>query len=82
MKSGGRSGGTPNCSLVARKGRRIEGTFLGTWDGRRGWVYHLAVRDTSRRTGVATMLLEELESRIRKKGVLKMNAMVYLNNEP
>ena len=33
----------PDLFLVAFSGRRIVGAVLGGWDGRRGYVYHLAV---------------------------------------
>jgi ribosomal protein S18 acetylase RimI-like enzyme len=67
----------PELFLVAREGSSLIGTVLGGWDGRRGWVYHLAVAKSARRQRVATKLLQELESRMKSKGVLKVNALVY-----
>jgi len=67
----------PGFFLVARDGNSVSGAVLGAWDGRRGWIYHLAVSKSARRQGVGTALLEELERRMRAKGVLKVNAIVY-----
>ncbi len=33
----------PNLSLVAVEGNKIIGAVLGSWDGRRDWLHHLAV---------------------------------------
>ena len=67
----------PELFLVAREKGSVVGAVLGGWDGRRGWVYHLAVSKSARRRGVATKLLQELEARMGAKGVLKVNAIVY-----
>ena len=72
----------PELFLVARQGKRVVGAVIGAWDGRRGWIYHLAVASSHRRRGVASMLLKSLEAKMRKKGVLKVNAIVYKWNSP
>ena len=72
----------PELFLVAHQGREVIGSAMGAWDGRRGWVYHLAVSPASRRAGVGSRLLAELESQMRRKGVLKVNAIVYDWNVP
>ncbi len=50
-------------------------------DGRRAYVYHLAVSADSRRRGVGTALLAELEERMRRKGALKVKCQIYTDNE-
>ena len=72
----------PDLFLVAEQDSEIIGAVMGAWDGRRGWIYHLAVDPGARRKSVATKMLRELEGRMREKGVLKVNAMVYLWNDP
>jgi ribosomal protein S18 acetylase RimI-like enzyme len=59
----------------------LVGTVLGSWDGRRGWIHHLAIRPDRQRSGLGTMIIQELEHRMRKKGVLKVNAIVYRTNQ-
>lgn len=70
-------GRDPDLFLVAEEGGRIVGSVMGAWDGRRGWIYHLGVLPEARRNGVASKLIEELEGRMRKKGVSKVNGLVY-----
>ncbi|QQG48837.1 MAG: GNAT family acetyltransferase [archaeon] len=63
--------------LVAEEGGRIVGTVLGAWDGRRGWIYHLGVLPEYQRRGIARELVTEVEKRMRRKGVSKVNAVVF-----
>jgi ribosomal protein S18 acetylase RimI-like enzyme len=72
----------PDLFLVAEQDADIVGSIIGAWDGRRGWVYHLAVDPRFRRKRIASRMLREVEGRMREKGVLKVNAMVYLWNGP
>ena len=70
----------PELFLVAEERGRIVGSVMGAWDGRRGWIYHLGVRPSDQRRGVATKLVKEVESRMRKKGVLKVDALIFAWN--
>ena len=71
----------PELFLVAEENGSFVGTVLGSWDGRRGWIHHLAIRPSRQRTGLGTLLIKEVEKRMRKKGVLKVNAIVYRTNK-
>ena len=66
----------PGLVLVATEGGRIVGSGLGAWDGRRGWIYHLATAESHRRRGVATKLLERIEAGLRDLGCPKVIAIV------
>ena len=66
--------------LVAERGGQIVGTVLGGFDGRRGMVYHLAVKQPLRRKGIGRRLMRELESRLRAKGCLKYYLLVSPDN--
>jgi ribosomal protein S18 acetylase RimI-like enzyme len=68
--------------LVAEDDSRIVGSVMGAWDGRRGWIYHLAVDPRFRRKHIARKMLLEVERRMKDKGVPRVNAMVYLWNGP
>ena len=72
----------PDLFLVAEEDSKIVGTVIGAWDGRRAWIYHLAVDPKFRRKKVATKMLLEVERRMKKKGVPKVNAQVYVWNAP
>jgi ribosomal protein S18 acetylase RimI-like enzyme len=70
----------PDLFLVAEEEGEIVGVIMGAWDGRRGWLHHLAVAEPWRRQGVGTALLEEVERRLRAKGCLKVNLLVRQDN--
>jgi len=67
--------------LIAEKDHKIVGVVIGAWDGRRGWINHLAVSPNFQRLGVARSLLDEVERRLANKGALKVNAQVYRRNK-
>jgi ribosomal protein S18 acetylase RimI-like enzyme len=70
----------PDLFLVAHQGGELLGAVLGGFDGRRGMVYHLAVRQPDRQRGVGRALMDELESRLRAKGCLKYYLLVTRDN--
>jgi GNAT superfamily N-acetyltransferase len=71
----------PGAFLVAARGGEIVGSALGGWDGRRGWIYHVATLAAERRTGLATKLVRQIEERLRALGCRKVNAMVIDDND-
>ena len=66
--------------LVAEVGGGVVGTVMGGYDGHRGWVYSLAVREPYRRQGVGRALLRHLEAALAKRGCLKVNLQVRTSN--
>lgn len=66
----------PGLVLVAAAGTRVVGSALGAWDGRRGWIYHVATAPTHRRQGIASRLVSEIEAGLRALGCPKVNVMV------
>jgi ribosomal protein S18 acetylase RimI-like enzyme len=71
----------PDLFLVAEENDDIVGVVMGAWDGRRGWINHLAVKLTYQRSGIGSRLIRELEERLAKKGARKVNAQVYQWNK-
>jgi GNAT superfamily N-acetyltransferase len=71
----------PGLVLVAAEGTRVVGSALGAWDGRRGWIYHVATARTHRRQGIARRLIAEIESGLRALGCPKVNVMVRHEND-
>jgi ribosomal protein S18 acetylase RimI-like enzyme len=59
----------------------IVGVVIGAWDGRRAWVYHLAVSDERRNENIGTDLINELELRFKNKGAIKINLLVDRHNQ-
>ena len=71
----------PDLFLVAEEDERIVGSVIGVWDGRRGWIYHLAVNPEHQRKRIGVGLVREVEKRLVAKGAKKVNAQVYKWNE-
>lgn len=71
----------PDLFLVARTGGRVIGAVMGGFDGRRGFIYHLAVAKEHRGQGVARRLMSEVEDRLRIKGCIKVNLLVTRENQ-
>ncbi|HXY46466.1 MAG TPA: GNAT family acetyltransferase [Thermoplasmata archaeon] len=67
--------------LVAEEDERIVGVVFGRYDGRRGWIHHLAVDVNRRRLGIGGKLVAELERRLARKGCAKVNLHVVPENE-
>jgi ribosomal protein S18 acetylase RimI-like enzyme len=66
--------------LVAVVGVRLVGVVLGRFDGRRGWVNHLAVDPTFQGQGIGALLVGELEKRLKVKGCPKVNLHILAEN--
>ncbi len=71
----------PDLFLVAKEGSQIVGVVMGAWDGRRGWINHLAVKTNHQRSGIGIALVHELEKRLIGKGARKVNAQIYQWNK-
>lgn len=70
----------PDLFLVAELRNEIIGSVIGAFDGRRGAIYHLAVRRDFRGQGIGTMLLSEVEQRLQARGCLKGLLHVFADN--
>ena len=49
----------PNTSFVALENDEIIGIVLAGHDGRRGYVYHMSVREENRHQGIGTSLVDK-----------------------
>ena len=70
----------PDLFLIATDERGIAASALGGWDGRRGWLYHVAVRKDQRRQGLGGRLVRLIEERLRAIGCPKVNLIVWDDN--
>jgi ribosomal protein S18 acetylase RimI-like enzyme len=70
----------PDLFLVCAVGAHLIGVVLGRFDGRRGWINHLAVDPRFQGRGVGALLVGELEKRLRIKGCPKVNLHVLADN--
>lgn len=62
----------PNSNFVALENGEIIGTILGTFNGNRGWIYHLAVDPIFQRKGIGTAILHKTEHVLKTKGAKKV----------
>src|SRR5213592_4091995 len=67
----------PGLCLVGCEGDRIVATALVGFDGRRGWLYHVATHPDMRRRGIATRIVRTIEDRLRAMGCRKLNLIVW-----
>ena len=67
--------------LVGELDNKVIATVLGGYDGFRGWVYHLAVIDDNRRSGIGKKMMHTIEQKLRKLGCVKMNIQVRSSNQ-
>ena len=70
----------PDLFLIAETNNVIIGTIIGGFDGRRGMVYHLAVQSNFREQGIGSLLLAEVEKRLKAKGCRKCYLLVTADN--
>lgn len=59
---------------------RMVGVAIGSYDGRRGWIFRLAVEPTVRRRGVGRQLVGELERRFLELGVRRIRLLTLSDN--
>lgn len=58
----------------------VVGAVLCGWDGRRGYLHHLAVDPTLRRRGIAAQLLTRCAAELADRGVPKCNLFLFADN--
>jgi ribosomal protein S18 acetylase RimI-like enzyme len=71
----------PTTSFVAVEDDRLAGVILAGQDGRRGYIYHMAVAEDFRRRGVATALLDRCLEALRAEGINKVALLVFRYND-
>jgi ribosomal protein S18 acetylase RimI-like enzyme len=69
-------GDSPAALLVAERGEEIVGALIAGWDGWRGNLYRLAVREGQRRQGIGIALTRAGEEYLRSCGVRRVTALV------
>jgi len=70
----------PDTCFVAEKDSEIIGVILSGHDGRRGLIYHLAVKVSERERGVGNSLLEHAIKALRSEGIAKVYIIVFKHN--
>lgn len=73
---------SPDLFLVAESTGELAGTLIAGWDGWRAQMARLAVRPALRRSGIARLLVDEGERRLREKGAMRIYALVDRRSDP
>lgn len=71
----------PDLFFVLEDSFRIIGVVMGSYDGRRGWINHLAVDPEYQGKSIGQIMISELESRFRKIGCEKINLLIEMENQ-
>ncbi len=70
----------PGTSMAAFESGRLVGALLAGHDGRRGFIYHLAVSRDRRRTGLGKTLVDYSVAALKAVGVVRVLLLVSLDN--
>jgi ribosomal protein S18 acetylase RimI-like enzyme len=71
----------PDSLLVAEVDSDIVGSLIAAWDGWRGNMYRLTVHPRWQRQGIARRLVTAGEERLRSRGVKRISALVWMEDE-
>ncbi len=71
----------PETCFVALDNDEIVGAIIGGNDGRRGYIYHTAVKPSERNKGIGTRLVDEVMKAFRNIGITKVALVVFERNE-
>lgn len=70
-----------NTCFVAEENGEIHGVILAGNDGRRGYIYHTAVRESARKRGIGTALTDAAMDALSAEGITKVALVCFAKNE-
>lgn len=71
----------PETCFTAKEEGRVIGVIIAGHDGRRGYIYHIAVLQSKRNKGVGTALAENALAALKREGINKVALVVFESNE-
>ncbi len=71
---------SPGLFFVAEVDKKIIGTVMGGFDGRRGLIYHLAIHPDYQKQKIGTQLLTRVEETLHSLGCTKVYLFVLPEN--
>ncbi|MBR6791162.1 MAG: GNAT family N-acetyltransferase [Oscillospiraceae bacterium] len=71
----------PDTCFVAEKDGTVVGAILTGHDGRRGMIYHTAVRPGYRGMGIGRALVDAALQALRDEGISKVNLVAFSRNK-
>jgi len=70
----------PELFLIGKKGKKVIAVVIGAFDGRRGYVHHLAVDPNYQNKGYGKSIMDELIKRFQRKKVHKIHLFIEKHN--
>ncbi len=70
----------PETCFLAEENNEIIGVILSGHDGRRAYIYHLAVKTEYRRRGLGRALVEQALNALKREGLNKVALVVFNKN--
>ena len=70
----------PDLFLIGKEDGKIVAVVIGAFDGRRGYVHHLAVDPDYQKNGYGKKIMDELIEQFRKKKVHKIHLFIEKTN--
>ncbi len=71
----------PGLSCVAERESEMVGAVFACHDGRRGYLYHLAVAESARGAGIARAMVERCLTRLAAAGISRCSIHLVVENE-
>lgn len=66
--------------LILEHNSKIIGSVIGAFDGRRGYIHHLAVDPEFQGMGYGRLLMDEITQYFEEQGVVKIHLMIEKSN--
>ena len=61
--------------------KKILGAVLGGFDGRRGWIHHLAIHPSIQGKKYGSLMMDELLQRFKERNVAKLKIEIFKSNK-
>ena len=71
----------PEFLLITKIDEKVIGVVMGGFDGRRGYVHHLAIDPKYQKKGFGRLLIDELMKRFREKKIHKVHLFIEKRNK-
>ena len=71
----------PSTCFVAEEDGTVTGALIAGHDGRRGYIYHLAVRQQYRKRGIGKRVTEAAMEALEKEGIHKVSLVAFKRND-
>ncbi len=71
----------PDLFLIGKEDENVVAVGIGAFDGRRGYVHHLAIDPDYQKKKYGKMMMDDLIERFRKKKVHKVHLFIEKHNE-